>query len=563
MKFTKAIKQVMSENPNYGTRLQQAQRLAQKWQKLGLMQNLDNPKDMLIRTNTAIMLENQAKQILRESNYTSTAQYHEQWVGVAMPLVRRFIHKLAAKDFVTIQAMSQPAGLVFFLDHQFASNRKGINSGDSIYGTVFSGQSGSAQYVMDTNLSAGLYKAGRWGYSLNNEECTIDDAATLATSQSFEGYHYRHDTMFSSKYANELASGSMKLISIPITSFVSPDLNGVQSFHLTSTDTTNTSSGCIIETFNQYTQINGDNITFVVKTGDSGSFAGGLTCSYHKQPLSYDRGDFEYKGDDLQTTDINIPEVQFRLTQKPIVPETRKMKATWTQQLIDDLNAFLAIDGEQQISNQLTDQITLETDLEIVSMIGKGAIESGNVGYFSIRPGDEVKSIDPTNGNVTFERNLGYMIQDRPSWFRNIGVPMQKVSNQIHQKTGKGGANFAIVSPTLATVLQSIEGFNINTDGTQDWMDAGFSQIGTFRNRYRIYKNPYSVDDNTMIMGYRGTGFLDFGAAYCPYIPLIMLPNIMQPTNLTPTKGVYTRYAKTMLRKDYYGVIYVAGLQTL
>jgi len=100
----------------------------------------------------------------------------------------------------------------------------------------------------------------------------------------------------------------------------------------------------------------------------------------------------------------------------------------------------------------LTDQITLETDLEIVSMIGKGAIESGNVGYFSIRPGDEVKSIDP-NGNVTFEQNKGYMIQDRPSWFRNIGVPMQKVSNMIHQKSGKGGANFAIVSPTLATVL--------------------------------------------------------------------------------------------------------------
>lgn len=563
MKFTKAIKQVMSENPNYGTRLQQAQRLAQKWQKLGLMQNLDNPKDMLIRTNTAIMLENQAKQILRESNYTSTAQYHEQWVGVAMPLVRRFIHKLAAKDFVTIQAMSQPAGLVFFLDHQFASNRKGINSGDSIYGTVFSGQSGSAQYVMDTNLSAGLYKAGRWGYSLNNEEYTNADASDYATSKSFEGYHYRHDTMFSSKYASELASGSMKLISIPIASFVSPDLNGVQSFHLTSTDTNSSNPGCIIETFNQYTRINGDNITFVVKTGDSGSFVGGLTCSYHKQPLSYDRGDFEYQGNDLQTDDINIPEVQFRLTQKPIVPETRKMKATWTQQLIDDLNAFLAIDGEQQISNQLTDQITLETDLEIVSMIGKGAIESGNVGYFSIRPGDEVKSINPTNGNVTFERNAGYMIQDRPSWFRNIGVPMQKVSNMIHQKSGKGGANFAIVSPTLATVLQSIEGFNINTDGTQDWMDAGFSQIGTFRNRYRIYKNPYSVDDNTMIMGYRGTGFLDFGAAYCPYIPLIMLPNIMQPTNLTPTKGVYTRYAKTMLRKDYYGVIYVAGLQTL
>jgi hypothetical protein len=165
-----------------------------------------------------------------------------------------------------------------------------------------------------------------------------------------------------------------------------------------------------------------------------------------------------------------------------------------------------------------------------------------------------------TDGVATFAENSNYAIQDRPSWFRNISVPMQKVSNQIHQKTGKGGANFAIVSPTLATVLETIEGFSMDTDGTQDWMDGGFTKIGTYKARYKIYKNPYSVSDNMMILGYRGTGFLDFGAAYCPYIPLIMLPNIMEPTNLTPTKGVYTRYAKTMLRNDYYGVVYVHGL---
>jgi len=190
------------------------------------------------------------------------------------------------------------------------------------------------------------------------------------------------------------------------------------------------------------------------------------------------------------------------------------------------LNAFLAIDGEQEISNQLTDQITLETDLELVSLIGKGAIESGNHGYFSVRPGYELSSVD-SNGAATFALNGGYAIQDKPSWFRNIGVPMQKISNMIHMKTGKGGANFAIVSPTLATVLETIEGFVANTDGTSEWIEAGFTQVGTFRNRYRIYKNPYAVADNMMIMGYRGTGFLDFGAAYCPYIPLIMLPNIM------------------------------------
>jgi len=189
------------------------------------------------------------------------------------------------------------------------------------------------------------------------------------------------------------------------------------------------------------------------------------------------------------------------------------------------LNAFLAIDGEQEISNQLTDQITLETDLELVSLIGKGGIESQNHGYFSVRPGYELESV--ISGVATFAKNEQYAIQDKPSWFRNIGIPMQKISNMIHQKTGKGGANFAIVSSTLATVIETIEGFSANTDGTQEWMEAGFTQVGTFRNRYRIYKNPYAVADNMMIMGYRGTGFLDFGAAYCPYIPLIMLPNIM------------------------------------
>lgn len=570
MKFTKAIKQVMNENPNYGTRLQQAERLAEKWQKLGLMQNLNNPKDMLIRTNTAIMLENQAKQILREANYTSTAQYHEQWVGVAMPLVRRFIHKLAAKDFVTIQAMSQPAGLVFFLDHQFASTRKQFTKGDSIYGTQFYSNSveggGSYNYVMDTSLNAGLYGAGRWGYSLNDIKAY--STVTPYSTSDIKPYLYQNDSGFASGSMyregglhTEILDGRVKLLSMPLSAFTTPDLNGYQAFHITNTSSDATTHGnYITKVFQQYTRINGDAIEFLVLTKGTGSYTSVTTCSYHKQPVTYDRGDFQY-----HDTNLNIPEVQFKLTQKPIVPQTRKMKATWTQQLIDDLNAFLAIDGQQEISNQLTDQITLETDLQLVSMIGKGAIESGNTGYFSVRTGYELTGVD-ASGTATFVKNDSYAIQDRPMWFRNIGVPMQKVSNMIHQKTGKGGANFAIVSPTLATVLQTTEGFiasGATMDGKSDWMDAGFSQVGSFRNRYRIYKNPFSVDDNSMIMGYRGTGFLDFGAAYCPYIPLIMLPNIMQPTNLTPTKGVYTRYAKTMLRKDYYGIVYVEGLESV
>ncbi len=555
MRFTQAIKNVIDQNPNYGTRLQQAEKIAQKWQALGLMEGLDKPKDALLRTNVAIMLQNQAKQILRQSNYTSTTQFHEQWVGIAMPLVRRFAHKLASKDFVTIQAMSQPTGLVFFIDHQFGTNRKGFTAGESIYGTKFSGTSGSFDYVMDTDTTAGLYGAGKWGYSLNQELATV--TSITATSQSnVTAADYQNDSRFSTTYATQLASGSIKKLAFAYPT--NADLNGYDSFYIYNGVASGSTANYIGKIFKEYTKLNGSNIEFLILTGANGAWTGNVTMSYHKQPTTYDRGDFQYKG-----TDIAIPEVQFKLTQKPIVPQTRKMKATWTQQLIDDLNALLAIDGEQQISNQLTDQIVLETDLQLIAMIGKGGIQSGNAGYFSVRPGYELTGNPADNGGVATFAKSTYAIPGRAEWFKNIAIPMQKVSNQIHQKTGKGGANFAIVSPTLATVLETMEGFTMNTDGESEWMDGGLTAIGSYKSKYKIYKNPYSVADNAMIMGYRGTGFLDFGAAYCPYIPLIMLPNVMQPTNLAPTKGVYTRYAKSMLRKDYYGIVYVQGLQTL
>lgn len=564
-RLTQAIKNVVDSSPQFNTRLEQAEKLAEKWQKLGLMEGLSKDKDAFLRTNVALMLENQAKQILRQANSTSNTQFSQEWVGIAMPLIRRFMHKLAAKDFVTIQAMSQPTGLVFYIDHQFAgtegAHRRGFQTGSSIYGTTFDNKSGDFGYVMDTDITAGLYGAGKWGYSLNEITTSIAlDNLSVNSGSAITPKIWKYDTRFSNSYAGSLTDGTIGIIGVSHSAtsiddgLVNSDLNGYDSFYI--------QGGDFSKSFPQYSYINGDMIYFVVEKTGTGSFTEGVTVSWHKQPQTYDRGDFEYRGNDLQSDDIGIPQIQFKLSQKPIVPETRKMKASWTQELIDDLNALLAIDGEQEISNQLTDQITLETDLELVSLIGKGAVSSGNNGYFSIRVGYEPtvngKTVTFTNANKE-----SYAIPGRAEWFKNIAIPMQQVSNKIHQKTGKGGANFAIVSPDVATVLETMEGFTMDTDGTQEWMEGGFTKAGSFKGRYKIYKNPYSVSDNTIIMGYRGTGFLDFGAAYCPYIPLMILPNIMEPTNLTPTKGVYTRYAKTMLRKDYYGMVFIEGLETL
>jgi len=204
-------------------------------------------------------------------------------------------------------------------------------------------------------------------------------------------------------------------------------------------------------------------LKFLVLTGDTGSFvvSKSITLSYHRQPTIWDRGDFEYRGDSLATDDIGIPEFQIKITQKPITSQTRKYKAIWTQELVQDFGALLSIDAEQEISNMLTDQIVLETDLELIAMLTKGAMESRNEGYFSVRPGYEVSSV--VGGVVSFTTESKYAIPDKSSWFRNIGIPMQKVSQLINQKTAHGGANFAIVSPAIATVLESTAEFVVDS----------------------------------------------------------------------------------------------------
>jgi len=205
-----------------------------------------------------------------------------------MPLIRRFMFKLASKDFVTIQAMSQPAGLVFFLDHQFGTNKElgRFKAGDSINGTTFSSVTGEFDYVMDTDITAGFYGAGKWGYSLN-DQFAYPTITASSGSNNITKATYFNDTQFSSSYATEISNGKIKLLSFPIAELTKPDLNGISAYNLKSN-----TPGEIVKVFTQYTQISGVNLNFLVLTNTTGSYAGTTTCSYHKQPQTYDRGDF-------------------------------------------------------------------------------------------------------------------------------------------------------------------------------------------------------------------------------------------------------------------------------
>jgi hypothetical protein len=238
-----------------------------------------------------------------------------------------------------------------------------------------------------------------------------------------------------------------------------------------------------------------------------------------------------------------------------IVAKTRKLKAVWTPEFAQDLNAYHSIDAEAELTSMLSEYISQEIDLEILDML----IENGQtVERWSARVGYEFD----TATNAFSATNTAAQAYNQGTWFQTLGTKVQKVSNKIHQLTMRGGANFLVCSPTVATILESIPGYAADTDGDKMQFAMGVQKVGAINSRFQVYKNPY-MTENTILMGYRGSQFLETGAVYAPYIPLIMTPLVYDPTDFTPRKGVMTRYAKKIVRPEFYGKIYVDGLNTI
>jgi hypothetical protein len=246
-----------------------------------------------------------------------------------------------------------------------------------------------------------------------------------------------------------------------------------------------------------------------------------------------------------------------------IVAKTKKLRAVWTPEFAQDLNAYQNIDAEAELTNIMSEYISMEIDLEILDMLIEDAAAATE--YWSVINNTTLNSTTggPTGNSTDFTASLGFY-NTQGAWFQTLGTKMQKVSNKIHQLTLRGGANFLVCSPTVATVLESIPGFAASTNGAADNMEyaMGVQKVGAINNRYTVYKNPY-MTENVILMGFRGKQFLETGAVFAPYIPLIMTPLVYDPNTFTPRKGLMTRYAKKMLRPEFYGKIYVSGLNTL
>ena len=535
-----------------------AARLSGKWSKTGLLEGMQGQAG----NNMAMMLENQAKQLVVESSNTGNAAITDnnnfsgtgaQWAGVALPLVRKVFGQIAAQEFVSVQPMNLPSGLVFYLDFQYGSTKAPFATGDSLYGTP------SANF--GNEAAGGLYGAGRYSYSINTHTGSVT-FGTASLTGSAVGVSME-DVEYNSEWSSSLAT--LTKLTGSIAGLTNYDPLAARSFVITQGQDGGLDGLTIAQNISAFNTVDAaGNFTAIVNS-DVVEPTSLVAISYSLKTSAVERGDFEAGNDfatdadwDPNSTNISIPEINIQMKSEAIVAKTRKLKAVWTPEFAQDLNAYQSIDAEAEVTNMLSEYISLEIDLEILDMLISDAAAGDE--YWSAVNNRSITGTETTTaqfGDTGFFNTQG-------QWFQTLGTKMQKLSNIIHQRTLRGGANFLVCSPTVATIIESIPGFASNSDGDVSKASYAFGvqKAGTMNSRYTVYKNPY-MKENTILMGFRGSQFLEAGAVFAPYIPLIMTPLVYDPDTFTPRKGLLTRYAKKMLRPEFYGRIFVNGLNTL
>jgi len=551
------MKDLLDASP-YKKQADESKHLVSKWDKTGL---LDGLNEDFQKNGMAIMLENQARQLINENSATgggagsgtAGTAGSEEWSGVALPLVRRIFGEIAAQDFVSVQPMNLPSGLVFYLDFKYGTNTGTLgNAGAKATGASVESLAGKTGPNTPSGAAApygvgGLYGEGAYDYSINS---TVSDAlsvhaSTANASQYTTGSVDYKDLNFNQEYSASLVAGELYKVNIAASTINSKfDDKATRAVKISSG-----SSAGIVEQLPQFSTNSSGTVTLIVSA--SAASGGGLLpikVEVPSAPIEADRGDFE----STAGNGLAIPEVDLQLKSSAIVAKTRKLKAVWSPELAQDLNAYHSVDAEAELTSMLSEYISMEIDLEILDMLITDAVTTD---YWSATPGEDYDGA----GSAESDWNITTFYGTRFEWYQTLLGKIQKVSNEIQRLTLRGGANFIVVSPTVATILESIPGYSVNTDGNKTQFAAGVQVAGSLQNRFTVYKNPY-MTENTVLVGFRGSNFLETGAVYSPYVPLIMTPLVYDPTDFTPRKGVMTRYAKKMIRPEFYGKIHCKDL---
>ena len=547
--------------------------IMEKWSRTGLMKNLDDGKAQVV----AQLLENQAvelrSQMLNEESQTGQIAGYNK---IAFPLVRRVFGQLLASELVAVQPMSLPSGLLFFLDFHFDRSKSGATAGGSVYGQLDNAgpnRNKGLDGVGEQAASGGFYNFNAVGYSrrdfiLTNSAFTYSGVTTtseLLGGATVSGYN----VSLSSSAATDLTRG---LIEMRVASSGEAEsgnkgetfrsLRAIESLSATqwfgSTDPTLTvlTAGVIQVYLNKCGTAGPADAWAANSTLTAAVLIGPAQTTIDANAGTSTLGDFE--------STSAIPEINIAVSSVPVMAVTRKLKATWTPELAQDINAYHAIDAEVELTTILSDIIATEVDREILGSLLSGAAVkaawSRSPGRYVTASGDVISTVAPLLGGST---NKGFTGTNQ-DWYQTLAETIITVSNEIHKRNLRSGANWLVTSPDVATVIEAIAYFKPNAtfDPTEVQYSLGVEKIGTLTNRFTVYKDPYFPADKILV-GYKGPGFLDAGFVYAPYVPLVFTPTIFEPNDFTPRKGAMTRYASQMVRPEYYGRIQVVDLNVI
>ena len=575
--------------------------LLSKWEKTGLLEGLtdDSKKNGMAR-----LLENQAKELLREAASTMAGGDVQGFSAVAFPIVRRVFGGLIANDLVSVQPMSLPSGLIFFMDFTYATDKLGsaaavaaMQSGTSLYGGGVVG----SQITGGVNLSG--VNAERGFYALNNgyasatgsspsqvvtmffgtasaassengpQTVPTSTTVTVAAGESLT----QHDLDKAIRFDPDLSGSGVAIVQITGSSDLSQlNVDDLIALNLTGA----LDNGRLVRRLTQIsTGSTNDNdpssgnfsLTLVFQaTNGAGNYAdalfdelnviaaGGLVLGFAIKDnfIAADAvGSVVGATEWALENNVNLPEINIKVDSVAVTAMTKKLKAKWTPELGQDLNAYHNLDAEVELTSILSEQIALEIDQEILKDLIEGAT-AGTL-YWSRSPGlflnrETGEEIGAASAAPDFTGTVS-------EWYETLLETVNDVSARIHRKTLRGGANFIVTSPEVASILEFTAGFRAAVVVGEDRGTAGAMKVGALSKKLDVYVDPY-FPRNLILVGRRGGSFLESGYVYAPYVPLQVTPTIFGPEDFVPRKGVMTRYAKKMVRPDMYGLVICRGL---
>lgn len=607
-------------------------RLVEKWSRTGLLRGLDGHK----REVMSQLLENQAAQVLKESNALSTgggavtsAGQISGFSNIAFPIVRRVFGGLVANELVSIQPMSLPSGLIFYLDYTYGSKVGGAAGptldSSSATSTYTNGQSiynnPAGKGIRSGSLEAGgMYDLMNAGYtrvhsgsfsvataSLGAWSTTGDVWLThgiVKSSTDFSGTNARF-LQFDPQVENDISTNALDVqfavvaLSDITAKIPNADTNAIDQlafFGLTTNGSLTAwgeryQSGTGVMNLRRLTKrgnwsngvftpdpINGTHVLFVNRLTNAGATptiqAGELVkiSAALADGLTVDSGTGStltvpsFESDFGTTPSAAIPEIDIKIDQIAITANTRKLRARWSPELAQDLNAYHSMDAEVELTSILSEQVALEIDREILNDLLTQA--NGANFYWSRSPGRFVNKQTGERQSLATSFQIGPQFTGTVrEWYETLVETIIDVANTIHRKTLRGSANFIVTGPDVCTILESSvlykPKFSIDGEGqVASPFTIGAEAIGTVSNRFTVYKDPY-FQRNKILVGYKGGSYLETGYVYAPYVPLIVTPTIFAPEDFTPRKGVMTRYGKKLVRSDFYGTVTVMDMNVI